>query len=194
MACRARPSGLAGCCSSGGGGIGVGEHAADAADDAAAGPAGGGVEDVYCPTVTVIDGGSAHPGLFGRPGRRCQALRSQVPLGELARECVRPAGRLDPREGRRRRPGAAGRRRSAGRFDVPVHIVVKGGRPFSPNRSRQTPWPSRPATPRRSFAVIENGIVVPGGLRQQLRDRGRARRPSGPGRRGLNLWKPASLR
>ena len=81
-----------------------------------------------CPDVGVIEGGAALQAYSGGRVGEASALRSQITLGQLARECNGQAGRVDAREGRRRGPRAARRRAGgAGRFDVPVRFVVKSG-------------------------------------------------------------------
>ncbi len=82
------------------------------------------VEDVYCPTVTVMDGGSAIQVYAGGRSGDASALRSQVSIGELARECQgQPDGSTLVKVGVEGRAllGAGG---GAGRYDVPVQIVV----------------------------------------------------------------------
>src|SRR5690348_3561751 len=80
--------------------------------------------DVYCPTIEVVDGGAA---IQLRGGGEEGALRSQIALGEMARECIgQPDGSTLVRVGVEARAllGVGG---SSGRHDVPIHIVVKDG-------------------------------------------------------------------
>ena len=152
--------GLAGCSTSGESSMGVGEMlltggATRAPVQRVA------AEDVYCPTVTVMDGGSAIQVYAGGQSGDANALRSQVSIGELAREC---AGQSDGST--LVKVGVAGRALlgvggSASRFDVPVQIVVKGGSGVIANRSRRTSVAIPAGDTQASFTVIEGGIVVP---------------------------------
>jgi hypothetical protein len=153
-------AGLAGCTSSGESSMGVGEMLLT----------GGAtrppvqrvaLEDVYCPTVTIMDGGSAIQVYAGGRAGDASALRSQVAIGELARECQgQPDGSTLVRVGVEGRAllGVGG---GAGRFNVPVQIVVKGGSSVIANRSRQTSVAIPSGDTQANFTVIENGIVVP---------------------------------
>ena len=88
-------------------------------------------------------------------------LRSQIALGEIARECVgQPDGSTLVRVGVEGRAllGAGG---SAGRYDVPVHIVVKGGSTVFANRSRRVAAAIPAGQTQATFSVVEEGIVVP---------------------------------
>lgn len=119
------------------------------------------VEDVYCPPVTVMEGGSAIQVYGGGRTGDASALRSQVSIGELARECHgQPDGSTLVKVGVEGRAllGAGG---GAGRYDVPVQIVVKGGSGVIANRSRRTAVAIPAGDTQASFTVIENGIVVP---------------------------------
>jgi hypothetical protein len=114
-------------------------------------------EDVYCPRVGVLEGGSviqAGAGQMGSP-------RRQIALGELARECRgRPDGSTEVKIGVEGRALAsvAG---ASGRFDVPVHFVVRQGGKILADRVRRTSVVIPPGESQGSFALVEEGIVVP---------------------------------
>ncbi len=114
--------------------------------------------DVYCPTVDVVDGGAA---LQVRGGGEAGSIRSQVALGELARECVgQPDGTTLVRVGVEARAllGGGG---SAGRYDVPIQIVVKRGDTVLANRSRRVAAAIPAGETQTTVSVVEEGIVVP---------------------------------
>ncbi len=119
------------------------------------------LEDVYCPPVSIVDGGSAIQVYAGGRAGDASALRSQVSISNLARECQgQPDGSTLVKVGVEGRAllGVGG---GAGRFNVPVQIVVKGGSGVIANRSRQTSVAIPSGDTQASFAVIEGGILVP---------------------------------
>ena len=150
-------SSLAGCGAPGEGGFGVGDMLltggmtqppAQAAE----------IRDVYCPTVDVTDGGSS---LQVRGGGDAGSIRSQIALGDIARECLgQPDGSTLVKVGVEARAllGVGG---SAGRYDVPVQIVVKDGSTVFANRSRRVPASIPAGQTQTTVSVVEEGIVVP---------------------------------
>jgi hypothetical protein len=89
------------------------------------------------------------------------ALRSQIALGQIARECVgNPDGTTLVRVGVEGRAllGVGG---SPGRYDVPVHIVVKSGSTVIANRSRRLSIAIPQGDTQGSFSIVEEGILVP---------------------------------
>ncbi len=109
-------------------------------------------DDVYCPPVNVIAGGSA-----------LQVGRNQVTLGQLARECVgQPDGSTLVKVGVEGR-ALVGLGGSAGRFDVPVQIVVKGTSGTFASRARRTSVAIPAGDTQGTFTVVEENIVVPAG-------------------------------
>ncbi|WP_457090642.1 hypothetical protein [Microvirga sp. P5_D2] len=176
-------AGLAGCSSSGEGSIGVGEMLLTGGATRPP-PQRVAIEDVYCPTVSIIDGGSAIQVYAGGRAGDASALRSQVSINNLARECVgQPDGSTLVKVGVEGRAllGVGG---GAGRFNVPVQIVVKGGQGVIANRSRQTSVAIPAGDTQASFTVIENGIVVPAAYANSFEiDVGLGSRPAA-GRRG----------
>ncbi|WP_036357792.1 hypothetical protein [Microvirga sp. BSC39] len=147
-------SALAGCGAPGEGGFGVGDMLLTAGTTQTP-PQAAETRDVYCPTVEVIDGGSVIRS--GDAG----SVRSQIALGDLARECVgQPDGSTLVRVGVEARAllGAGG---SAGRYDVPVQIVVKDGSTVFANRSRRVAAAIPAGQTRTTVSIVEEGIVVP---------------------------------
>jgi hypothetical protein len=119
------------------------------------------IEDVYCPSVQIAEGGSSIQAFSGGRVGDGSALRSQIALGQIARECVgNPDGTTLVRIGVEGRAllGAGG---SAGRYDVPVHIEVKSGSTVIANRSRRLSVTIPPGDTQGSFSFVEEGIIVP---------------------------------
>lgn len=158
---------LAGCGSSGGSGMSFGDMflsggiSPPPAQQSAA-------SDTYCPMVSVMEGGSAIQAYSGGQVGRAEALRSQVALGQIARECnLQPDGSVLVKVGVEGRAlqGAGG---GAGRFDVPVHIVVKKGSTVLANRLHRTAVAIPAGDTQGSFAIVEDGIVVPPSAAQEF--------------------------
>lgn len=147
-------SALAGCGAPGEGGFGVGDMLLTAGTTQTPRQAAE-TRDVYCPTVEVMDGGSVIRSGDGG------SVRSQIALGDLARECVgQPDGSTLVRVGVEARAllGAGG---SAGRYDVPVQIVVKDGSTMFANRSRRVAAAIPAGQTQTTVSIVEEGIVVP---------------------------------
>jgi hypothetical protein len=145
---------LAGCGAPGEGGFGVGDMLLTAGTTQTPRQAAE-TRDVYCPTIEVMDGGSVI-----RSGDAA-SVRSQIALGDLARECVgQPDGSTLVRVGVEARAllGAGG---SAGRYDVPVQIVVKDGSTVFANRSRRVAAAIPAGQTQTVVSIVEEGIVVP---------------------------------
>jgi hypothetical protein len=117
------------------------------------------VGDAYCPMVSVIEGGAAIQA-GGRAGVP-DAMRGQISLGNLARECQAQAdGSVLVKVGVEGRAleGAAG---GIGRANVPVRIVVKSGSTVFADRVRTAVVAIPAGQTQAVFAVVEDGIVVP---------------------------------
>lgn len=150
-------SALTGCGASGGGGFGVGDMLLTAGTSQATAQAAE-IRDVYCPIIEVVDGGAA---IQVRGGGEEGSVRSQIALGEVARECVGQAdGSTLVKVGVEARAlvGAGG---SAGRYDVPVRIVVKDGSTVFADRVRRAAAAIPAGQSQATVSVIEEGIVVP---------------------------------
>jgi hypothetical protein len=154
-------SALAGCATSGEGGTGLGEMLLTGGFSAAPAQVQTPDDEVYCPPVTVADGGSAIQAYStGRAGD-ASALRSQVAIGQLARECHgQPDGSTVVKVGVEARAllGLGG---SPGRYDVPVQVVVKDGSNVIANRTRRATAVIPAGGTQTSVTVVEDGIVVP---------------------------------
>jgi hypothetical protein len=150
-------SALAGCGAPGEGGFGVGDMLLTAGTTQTPAQAAA-TRDVYCPPVSVTDGGAV---IQVRGGGDAGSVRSQIALGDLARECVgQPDGSTLVRVGIEARAllGAGG---SPGRYDVPVQIVVKDGSTVFASRSRRVGAAIPAGQTQTTVSVVEDGIVVP---------------------------------
>lgn len=153
-------SALAGCGAPGEGGSSLG-NALLLAGPTVPPPAKTAIEDVYCPSVDIPEGGASMQSFAGGRTGDGGALRSQIALGQIARECVgSPDGTTLVRVGVEGRAllGVGG---SPGRYDVPVHILVKSGSTTIASRSRRLNVVVPPGDTQGSFAFVEEGIVVP---------------------------------
>jgi hypothetical protein len=117
--------------------------------------------DVYCPSIGIIEGGAALRAYTGGKVGEPSALRHQIAIGQLARECVgQPDGSIAVRVGVEARAllGPAGQ---PGRFDAPVTFVVKrGGRIFASKTQRVTVAVPAGDT-QASFVTVQDGLMVP---------------------------------
>ncbi|MGO4574363.1 hypothetical protein [Microvirga sp. 2TAF3] len=119
------------------------------------------VNDVYCPTVDIVEGGSTIQAFAGGRVGDAGGLRSQIAISQLARECAgSPDGSTIVKVGVEGRAllGGGG---APGRYDVPVHILVKRGSTVIANRSRRMAVTIPSGDTQATFAVVEDGIVVP---------------------------------
>jgi hypothetical protein len=117
-------------------------------------------EEIECPSVDVAPGGAAIQ--VGGGGGQYEALRHQISIGTVARECtVADDGSVRVRVGVQGRVliGPAGG--SGGRFDAPVSVVVRSGSRVFAQRARRVPVTIPSGDTQGSFAVVEDGIVVP---------------------------------
>jgi hypothetical protein len=118
----------------------------------------GDVEAQDCPPVIVAEGRSAIRG-----GGEGGAVRSQVSIANLARECIeRPDGSIVVKVGIEGRallgPGGG-----AARFDVPVTIELKRGDRVLASRTRRTAVQIPAGQLQGSFVVVEGDLLVPPG-------------------------------
>src|SRR5215212_4966606 len=124
-----------------------------------------GIEVEDCPRVDVTEGGAALRTYAGGRTGSPEALRSQLTISNVARECIgRPDGSIVVKVGVEGRAliGPAG---AAGRFDVPVRFVVKQGNQTYANRVRRVPVTVPAGEAQASFVAVEDGMVVPRGTR-----------------------------
>jgi hypothetical protein len=118
--------------------------------------------DEYCPTVDIMEGAAATRSYAG--GESNNALRYQISIAELARQCtVNPGSAgytLKVGVEARVLIGPAG---GPGAYSAPLRIVVKRGDKVVANRQR-TAGASVPAGQTgTTFTIVEEGIVVPPG-------------------------------
>ena len=121
------------------------------------------IDDIRCPPVGVIDDSAALQTYAGGRVGDPAALRTQVSIGQLARECVgRPDGSIVLKVGVEGRAliGPAG---SPGRLEAPVRIVVKPNDTVLANRFRRVPVAIPAGDTQTSFVVVEGDIVLPPG-------------------------------
>jgi hypothetical protein len=117
--------------------------------------------DVYCPTVGIVEGGAALRAYTGGKVGEPSALRHQISIGQLARECVeQPDGSIMIKVGVEGRAllGPAG---AAGRFDAPVTFVVKRGDRILASRTQRISVAVPAGDTQASFVTIQDGLVVP---------------------------------
>jgi hypothetical protein len=117
--------------------------------------------EVDCPAVTIAEGGAALRSYTGGRTGSPEALRNQLSIINVARECVgRRDGSIVVKVGVEGQAliGPAG---SSGQFDTPVRIVLKRGDRVLANRARRATVAVPPGQMHGSFVVVEEGIVVP---------------------------------
>ena len=132
-----------------------------AAEAPAASPSAAVVMD--CPRIDIMEGGAALRTYAGGRTGNLESLRSQVTIANVARECIgQPDGSIVVKVGVEGRAliGPAG---AAGRFDVPVRVVVKQGSRTFANRARRVAVTVPAGEAQASFVAVEEGIVVPPG-------------------------------
>jgi hypothetical protein len=121
--------------------------------------------EVPCPQVGIAPGGAAINSYAGGRTGAPEAMRSQLSIVNLARECRgRPDGAIVIKVGVEGRAlvGPAG---GAGHFDAPVRFAIKEGERVVASASRRASVTLRPGETQGSFLVVEEGLVVPPGTR-----------------------------
>lgn len=122
------------------------------------------VDEVRCPQVDVIDGGAALRAYSGGGVGEASALRSQISLGDLARECVLQAdGNVAVKVGVEGRAliGPAG---GSGKFEAPLRIVIRDGDRVYANISRRVPVTIPAGETQGRFVIVEEGMTVPASI------------------------------
>lgn len=117
--------------------------------------------EIDCPAVEIRDGGAAIRAYAG--GQDSSALRSQISISNVARECTpEPGGGYTLKIGVEGRVliGPAG---SAGTFSAPVNFVVKSAERVYAERRRVEAVRVETGQPGADFALVEGGISIPGG-------------------------------
>ena len=120
--------------------------------------------DAYCPTVGIIEGGAALRAYSGGKVGEPAALRHQLSIGQLARECVeQPDGSILVKVGVEGRAllGPAGQ---PGRFDAPVTFVIKRGERVFTSRTQRVSVSVPAGDTQASFVTVQDGLVVPPGV------------------------------
>lgn len=121
------------------------------------------LDDAYCPSVGVIEGGAALQAFTGGRTGDPASLRHQISIGQVARECTaQENGSILVKVGVEGRAlvGPAG---SPGRFDSPVTFVIKRGDRVLATRTQRAAVAIAPGELQGSFVAVENGLVVPPG-------------------------------
>jgi hypothetical protein len=125
-------------------------------------PTGAGLPaTVPCPPVSVAPGGGAINSYAGGREGGPEALRSQISITNVARECTgRPDGSVVVKVGVEGRAliGPSG---SGGRFDTPVRFAIKRGERVLASATRRAAVSLSSSEPQGTFLVIEEGLVVP---------------------------------
>ena len=119
--------------------------------------------DVPCPPVTIAPGGAAINAYSGGREGAPEALRSQISIVNVARECAgRPDGSIVVKVGVEGRAlvGAVG---AAGRFDTPVRFAIKRGERVLASATRRAGVALAAGELQGSFTLVEEGLVVPAG-------------------------------
>jgi hypothetical protein len=118
-------------------------------------------DEIYCPWVGVIEGGAAMRAYSGGRVGDPAALRHQISIGQLARECVaQEDGSILIKVGMEARAllGPAG---SAGRFDVPVTFMVRRGERVLSAKTQRVAVSVPQGETAGSVVVVQDGLVVP---------------------------------
>jgi hypothetical protein len=117
--------------------------------------------EAYCPSVGIIEGGAALRAYTGGKVGEPTALRHQIAIGQLARECVeQPDGSILVKVGVEARAllGPAGQ---PGRFDAPVTVVIKRGERVFTSRTQRVSVSVPAGDTQASFVTVQDGLVVP---------------------------------
>jgi hypothetical protein len=119
-------------------------------------------EEIDCPSVDVAESGAAIRSYGGGRTGEYEALRHQISIGNVARECaVQEDGSVRLRVGVQGRVliGPAGG--SGGRFDAPVTVVVRNNSQVFAQRARRVAVSVPSGDTQGSFTVVEDGITIP---------------------------------
>jgi hypothetical protein len=118
-------------------------------------------DDAYCPWVSVIEGGAAIRAYSGGRTGDASALRHQISLGHLARECVsQEDGSILVKVGVEAR-ALLGPTGSPGRFDVPVTVMLKRGDRILSSKTQRVSLSVPPGDTQGRVVVVQDGLVVP---------------------------------
>jgi hypothetical protein len=111
-------------------------------------------DDFQCPDVEILDGAAA---LRQEAGG---AVRSQISIGQTARECVINGNTVTIKVGVEGRAllGSAG---SPGTFTAPVRFVIKSGDKVLVSRLQRKSMTIPAGDTQAPFVVVEEGMTVP---------------------------------
>jgi hypothetical protein len=121
------------------------------------------VEDVPCPAVTIAPGGAALRSYTGGASGSPEALRYQLSIVDVARECIGQAdGSVLVKVGVEGRAlvGPAG---SGGRFDAPLRFVLRRDQTILANRTQRVAVAVPAGESQAPFTAVEEGLVAPKG-------------------------------
>ncbi len=110
------------------------------------------LDAAYCPPIDVPEGGAAIQASGGR---------SQITLGQVARECTpRADGSVSVKLGIEGRAllGPSG---APGRFEAPIFIAIKRNGAVVASRARRVAVTIPSGSAQGAFAIVEDGVVVP---------------------------------
>ena len=117
--------------------------------------------EVDCPSVAIMPGGAALRSYAGGRTGSPEALRNQLSIVNVARECIgQPDGSVLVKVGVEGRAliGPAG---SGGQLEAPVRFVIRRGDKVLANRARRATVALAQGEMQGSFVVVEDGLVVP---------------------------------
>jgi hypothetical protein len=120
-------------------------------------------EEVRCPPVSIAPGGAAVRSYTGGTSGSPEALRYQLSITDVARECARgPNGSIVVKVGVEGR-GLVGPAGSAGRFDAPLRFILRRDQTILANRTQRVAVAGPAGELQAPFAVVEEGLVAPSG-------------------------------
>jgi hypothetical protein len=126
-------------------------------------PAAGVVSPVVCPAVSIAPGGSAINSYAGGRAGAPDALRSQISITDVARECTgRPDGSTIVKVGVEGR-ALVGQGGAAGRFEASVRFAIKRGDRILASATRRAAVALSAGETQGTFLVVEEGLRVPAG-------------------------------
>lgn len=114
-----------------------------------------------CPAVGIVPGGAALNSYAGGRTDAPEALRNQLSIVNVARECIaRPDGSTQVKVGVEGRAliGPAG---SGGQLEAPVRFWIKRDERVLASATRRAVVALRQGEAQGSFAIVEDGLVVP---------------------------------
>ena len=118
------------------------------------------LDPAYCPQVDVITGGAAIRSYSGAAGDN-QALRSQISIANVARECVATVdGFYEIKLGVEVR-ALLGPRGAPGRFEAPLRIVLRNNTTTFDSRQVRVSATVAPGQTQGNALIVEENLRVP---------------------------------